>query len=51
MPGLTEAEHRRVQSLITQFHAGDESAKNVSIRDDLAEIFEPFILLWRLLPE
>ena len=51
MPGLSEADHRRVQSLITQFHAGDESAKNVTIRDDLAEIFAPYILLWRLLPD
>lgn len=51
MPGLSEADHRRVQSLTTQFHAGDESAKNVSIRDDLADIFEPVMLLWRLLPD
>ena len=51
MPGLSAADHRRVQSLITQFHAGDESAKNVSIRDDLADIFEPVILLWRLLSD
>jgi hypothetical protein len=51
MPGLSEVDHRRVQSLTTQFHAGDESAKNVSIRDDLAEIFEPTMLSWRLLPD
>lgn len=51
MPGLPEADHRRVQSLITEFHAGDEAAKNVSIRDDLADIFDPTILLWRLLPD
>ena len=51
MPSLPEAEHRRVQSLITQFHAGDEAAKNVSIRDDLADIFDPTIFLWRLLPD
>lgn len=51
MPGLSPADHRRVQSLINQFHAGDESAKNVSIRDDLADIFESSILNWRLLPD
>ena len=52
MPSLKAEEHAAVQRLCLEYLSGDEhSAKHVSIRDDLADIFAPYILNWRLHPD
>jgi hypothetical protein len=48
---LGAAEHRMVQELIQQYEVGDDGTKIVAIRDDLADVFQPHILTWRLLPD
>jgi hypothetical protein len=48
---LSPEEHSKVQRLCLQFEQGGDSAKNVAIRDDLADIFKPCILKWRLMPD
>ena len=48
---LGAAEHRVVQELVQQYEVGDDGTKIVAIRDLLADVFQPHILVWRLLPD
>ena len=48
---LLPHEHDRVKRLCLQFEVGGDDAKNVSIRDDIADIFKSYIMKWRLMPD
>lgn len=48
---LTPEEHSQVNKLCLQFEQGGDSAKNVAIRDTLAEVFKGCIMKWRLMPD
>lgn len=51
LASLAPEEHSQVKRLCLQYEQGGDSAKNVAIRDSLADIFKPYILKWRLLPD
>ena len=48
---LSAADHETVRKLILDFEKGDDSSKQVYIRDALDEVFKPHYLMWRLLPK
>jgi hypothetical protein len=48
---LKANEHLEVQKLCAEFERGDDGSKQVYIRDQLDEIFKPYMLPWRLLPK
>ena len=48
---LNAEQHRMVQDLVKQYELGNDDTKIVAIRDDLAEVLEPHVLTWRLLPD
>ena len=47
---LKPGEHQEMKLLRLEFEKGDEHSKQVYIRDELDDIFKPYLIEWRLRP-